>query len=477
MSAPANPSETTPEELERIIAAAAAAAPTLAASTPQERRELLHTVADALDDHADELLPIARQESHLPEARLRGEIARTTFQSRLLADEAVRAVEAVVDTADPAWPAGGRPDIRRMLVPVGPVLVFAASNFPFAFSVAGADTAAALAVGAPVIVKAHPGHPRLSRRTADIVSRCLPRGAFALIHGLEAGVAALRDPRIAAGAFTGSTAGGRHLADIAAARPRPIPFHAELGSTNPVFVTPAAAAARGAQIATGYVESFLLGAGQFCTKPGLLLVPTESAADMIDAAAQAVRSKGAAPLLNTHIEEGHARSRAALRGHPQVTEIVSGTGIEPALLETTAAALLADPEILGAECFGPTSVMVRYDDAAQLRRVAAAFEGELTATVHGEESGDDLAAELIALSARFAGRVLWNGWPTGVAVTHAMQHGGPYPATTSQFTSVGTSSLRRFQRPVAYQNVPDALLPAELRAANPLAIPRREHRQ
>ncbi|WP_280218594.1 aldehyde dehydrogenase (NADP(+)) [Nocardia neocaledoniensis] len=473
MNASFSLAETTPEELERIIAAAAVAS----ANTPAERRELLHTVAAALDDHADELIPIAQQESHLPEARLRSEVARTTFQLRLLGDEAVRAVEAVVDTEDPAWPAGGRPDIRRMLVPVGPVVVFAASNFPFAFSVAGGDTAAALAVGAPVIVKAHPGHPQLSRRTAEIVSQCVPEGMFALIHGVEAGVAALRDSRIAAGAFTGSTAGGRLLANIAASRPHPIPFHAELGSTNPVFVTPAAAAARGTQIATGYVESFLLGAGQFCTKPGLLLVPTEAAADMIDAAAQAVLAKGAAPLLNTHIEEGHARSRAALQGHPQVTEIVAGTGIEPALLATTAAAFLAEPEILGAECFGPTSVVVRYGDAAQIRRVAAAFEGELTATVHGEESADDLAAELIMLSARFAGRVLWNGWPTGVAVTHAMQHGGPYPASTSQFTSVGTSSLRRFQRPVAYQNVPDALLPAELRAANPLAIPRREQQQ
>ncbi|WP_433798454.1 aldehyde dehydrogenase family protein [Actinomycetospora sp. CA-084318] len=462
------------------IAAAADAAGWWADATPGSRRRVLAAVADALDAAADELVGLAGTESHLPEARLRGELARTTFQLRLLGDAAADALEPIVDAADPSWPAGGRPDLRRVLVPVGPVLVFAASNFPFAFSVLGGDTAAALAAGCPVVVKVHPGHPALSARVAALAQEAIttagaPAGTLGLVSGVDEGVTALRDPRIAAGAFTGSPAGGRALADVAAARARPIPFYAEMGSVNPVFVTPAAARARAETVAGGFVDSYLLGAGQFCTKPGLLFVPASPAGD--DLVAEATRRAGAraaAPMLDDRIRDAHGAARTALVGHPAVRVLVRGAGPEdPALLTVDAATLLADPEALAAECFGPTSLVVRYRDEAELLVVARHFVGELTATVHGEP-GEAVAGELVRIAAGFAGRVLWNGWPTGVAVSHAQQHGGPYPAATGSFTSVGTTSIRRFLRPVAFQDVPDALLPPALRRANPLGLVRRE---
>lgn len=471
--------------VEAALRLAESAAPELAATAPGERRRLLHAVADALDAAADDLVPVALSESHLPEPRLRGELARTTFQLRLLGDEVADGapLELVVDHADPEWPAGGRPDLRRMLVPVGPTVVFAASNFPFAFSVAGGDTAAALAAGAPVVLKAHPGHPELSARTGAIVHGALraagaPDGTFAVVHGEEAGRTALLDARVQAGAFTGSLRGGRALADLAASRPRPIPFHAEMGSVNPTFVTPGAAAARTGAIATGFVASYLLGAGQFCTKPGLLFLPAHGADDLVATIAAEVRDRSAAPLLTGAIATGHAGARAALAGHDGVETVVGPradadtAGPAPALLQTDVATLLADPDTLTAECFGPTALVVVYRGLDELRAAAALFTGELTATVHGEEH-EPVSAELVAVAARFAGRVVWNGWPTGVAVTHAQQHGGPYPATTSTHTSVGTTSIRRFQRPVAYQDVPDALLPSPLREGDSLGLARR----
>jgi NADP-dependent aldehyde dehydrogenase len=470
--------DTTTVDLDTVIAAASAAAPALAATPPAQRRELLVAIADALDVAAEELVPVAQRESHLTEERLRGELSRTTFQLRLHGDTV--AVGA-------GWPAGGRPDLRRVLVPVGPVLVFAASNFPFAFSVAGGDTAAALAAGAPVVLKAHPGHPELSARTAAIITDALaahgaPHATFAIIYGERAGRDALLDPRIEAGAFTGSPHGGRALADLAAGRERPIPFYAEMGSVNPVFVTPAAAAARAREIATGYVDSFLLGAGQFCTKPGLLFVPASHREAVLDAAAAAVRERGAAPLLTGAIAAAHARSRSALCSHPGIRAIVgdgdsAGSGgypdcPPPVLLATELTTLLDDVEAIAAECFGPTSIVVSYRDTGDLHAALGVFTGELSATVHGE-SDEPLAAELVTAVARFAGRVIWNGWSTGVAVSHAQHHGGPYPAATGVFTSVGTTSIRRFLRPVAYQNVPDALLPAPLRDDNPWGLSRR----
>jgi len=465
--------------IETLLAAASAAHAPFAALRPAVRAGLLRRMALALDSAAADLIPIAQQETKLPEARLKGELSRTTFQLRLFADVLLDGayLEATIDSADPKWPPAPRPDLRRMLLPVGPVVVFAASNFPFAFSVAGGDTASALAAGCPVVLKAHPGHPRLGDRTADVVRAALreggaPEGTFAIFHGDEAGRAALLDPRIKAGAFTGSTHGGRALFDLASSRPVPIPFYAEMGSVNPVFVTESAARARGAE----YLDSYTLGAGQFCTKPGFLFVP-ESAAEEIELRLVAgILDRAAAPLLNERIATGYSSVLGKLRAHPAIRMIhagqETGSGPGPTLLGTTAKSLVAQRDELLVECFGPTSVVVRYAGEDELIASARIFAGELTASIHGE-SGDAIAPQLFAELSERAGRVLWNGWPTGVAVSHAMHHGGPYPSTTSALhTSVGPTSIRRFLRPVCYQSVPQNLLPEALQDANPLDIPR-----
>ncbi|WP_426998109.1 aldehyde dehydrogenase family protein [Pseudarthrobacter sp. N5] len=472
---------TTDAELEPFLAAADLAAGPLAALQPAGRAQLLNAVADALDGSANQLIPVAQRETRLAEARLRGELARTTFQLRLFG-EVLRDggyLDARIDHADADWPMGGpRPDLRRVLVPVGPVVVFAASNFPFAFSVAGGDTASALAAGSPVLLKAHSGHPELSRLTAAVVVSALaaagaPEGTFALIAGTAAGAAALRDPRIKAGAFTGSIPGGRALFDIASSRPEPIPFYGELGSNNPVFVTEAAAAERGAEIAADFVASFTLGAGQFCTKPGTLVVPNGSG---IVEALRAAALPPAAPLLNERIQSGYTEVLQGLRGNPRLEVLVQGAEPladppSPTLLLTTAADVLAEPHALQGECFGPTAVVVAYDDESQLPGIAESFEGQLTATIHGTDSCQ--AAGLVEILTRKAGRVLWNQWPTGVSVTYAQQHGGPYPATTAAgSTSVGTAAIERFLRPVAYQGFPQHLLPEALREENLLGVPR-----
>ncbi|TCJ37733.1 MULTISPECIES: aldehyde dehydrogenase (NADP(+)) [unclassified Parafrankia] len=469
-------------DTEALLAAAAAARP-FGALAPAARASMLRAVADALDAAAETLVPVAMRETRLPEPRLRGELVRTTFQLRLFAGllDDGRYLEATIDPPDPAWPTGPRPDLRRMLIPVGPVLVFAASNFPFAFSVAGGDTAAALAAGCPVLLKAHPGHPELSRLTAAVVTAALaaagaPAGTLALIEGDEPARAALVDPRVRAGAFTGSEHAGRLLFNLAAARDEPIPFYAEMGSVNPVFVTEAAAARRGPEIWAGYVESYTLGTGQFCTKPGLLFAPAGSAeADLV----RLVSARPATPLLGERIAAGYRDTLGGLTGHPAVRVLAAGagttTGVTPTLLATGVADWLRDPGTLAVECFGPTSLLVAYDDPADLLAVARALGGQLTATVHGEDTDGVLAADLLAELRERAGRVLWNGWPTGVSVSPAMTHGGPYPATTSLHTSVGTTSISRFLRPVTYQSLPERLLPEPLRDDNPWGIPQNRH--
>ncbi|HCA87932.1 MAG TPA: aldehyde dehydrogenase (NADP(+)), partial [Streptomyces sp.] len=473
--------DTAPEALDAVLAAASAAAGPLAALRPARRATLLRAAADALDAAAGDLMPVAMRESSLPEQRLTGEVARSSGQLRLFADalEEGSYLEAVIDTADPDAAPVPRPDLRRMLVPLGPVLVFAASNFPFAFSVPGGDTASALAAGAPVVLKAHPGHPELSRRTGEVLAEALcaagaPEGTFAVVHGTDTGTAALTDPRIKAAAFTGSVSGGRALMDIAASRPEPIPFYGELGSLNPVFVTPAAVAARGDAIADGYVASFTLGTGQFCTKPGLLFLPEGHGLE--ERLTDAVRATASAGMLADRIRAGHAEERDRLAGLGAVRTLVRGgddaAGVAPTLLATTAGELLADPGALLTECFGPTSLVVEYAGTDELHAAAETFGGTLTATVHAEES-DDVAPLLERLRDR-TGRILFNGWPTGVAVAAAMHHGGPWPATTaSVHTSVGTTAVRRFLRPICYQNAPQSLLPEALADRNTLGLPRR----
>ena len=466
-------------ELETLLSAAEHAREPFAALPAATRAEALRRVADALDTAAGELVPLAHRETNLAATpRLDHELGRTTFQLRLLAETVTEGayLEVVLDSPDSCWPAGGRADLRRMLVPVGPVAVFAASNFPFAFSVAGGDTAAALAVGCPVVVKANPGHPLLSDRVGALVSAALsaagvPDGAFGVVHGFEDGRALVVDSRIKAGAFTGSLAGGRALFDLASARPDPIPFYAEMGSVNPVFVTADAAAERAESIAEGYVASFTLGAGQFCTKPGLVFVPAAEAPAFEAFVAAALAGRVAEPLLNSDIETRYATGLDALRAHPAVRTLVTGQGAAPTLLGCDAADFLTGD--LAHECFGPVSMVVRYSSEEELTACARSFTGELAASVHGSLP-DETVSRLVAVLSERVGRVLWNGWPTGVAVTYAMQHGGPYPATTAPaFTSVGTTSLRRFLRPVVYQNMPQALLPEVLRDGNPLDVPRR----
>ncbi|MCM6762560.1 aldehyde dehydrogenase (NADP(+)) [Rathayibacter sp. ZW T2_19] len=464
--------------LDAVLDRSSSAARILRSTPDTDRAGWLEAVADALDAARDELVAIAHDETHLAPARLVGEVARTTGQLRLFAavvrEGSFR--EAVIDHAAPeAVPP--RPDLRRILVPLGPVANFAASNFPFAFSVAGGDTAAALAAGCPVVVKAHSGHRELSRRTAEVVTDALreagaPDGVFALVEGREAGTALVAHPAVRAASFTGSVAGGRALFDIATGRPDPIPFYGELGSVNPVVVTPGASEARAAELARGLAASFTLGAGQFCTKPGIVLVPEGSA--IPGAAASAVAGTAAAELLTPSIADAFAGGWASLASLPGVevlTEATAGPeGVTPGLLRVPLEVLLAEP-LLREELFGPVTLLVTYSDLEEAVAALAGFEGSLTGTVHAEP-GEDVAA-LVAVLAERVGRVLFDGWPTGVAVTWSQHHGGPWPATTSLFTSVGATSIRRFQRPIAFQDAPEQLLPEELRESNPLGVPRR----
>ncbi|MGV9709788.1 aldehyde dehydrogenase (NADP(+)) [Gordonia sp. NPDC003424] len=471
--------ETDIPEVDVTLARAVAAHSRWTATPAQTRAETLRSIARALRAAADDLIPIARAETHLPEARLRGELKRTAFQLDVFAEVLLDGsyADARIDHADADWPMGApRPDLRRYRRPIGPVLVFAASNFPFAFSVIGGDTASALAAGNAVVVKAHPGHAELSDRTAAVVRRALRSvGAdsdlLQVIHGRDAGPHALRDPRIKAAGFTGSIAGGRALFDIATSRSEPIPFYGELGSNNPVFVTRAAAADRGDEIVAGFITSFTQNAGQFCTKPGTLFVPAGSG--IVESLAAATLPS-ADPMLNDTIDTAFRAGVEELAAHPGVTVLVRTIDGESSpgavLLHTTIDQLLADPTALQKECFGPTALVVEYDDESQLTTAASTFDGQLTATLQAQDTCD--VADLIAVLVEKAGRVLFNQWPTGVSVTYAQQHGGPYPATTAVgTTSVGTAAIERFLRPVAFQNFPQHLLPPELRDDNPVAVP------
>ncbi len=476
--------DTTQAELDTVLQRAADAADAFGAQSPATRARQLVAVADALDAASGELVPLAIAESNLSEGRLTGELKRTTFQLRLFAEVLDEGgyLQATLDRADAGFALGAKPDLRRILQPVGPVLVFAASNFPFAFSVAGGDTASALAAGCPVVLKGHPGHPQLSVRTGEIIIKALqsagaPDGAFSVVLGFEVGTAALQDPRIKAAAFTGSVPGGRALFDIASSRPTPIPFFGELGSINPVFVTPSAVRARGEEIAKGYVTSYSGNAGQLCTKPGLLFLPADHGLD--DVLAAESKAVAAHRLLNERLHEGYCGRRATVTKAPGVRVLAEGSvddGAVPTLLATDVDTLLANREALLEEVFGPLSIVVTYSSEDEARRAAEAFEGNLTATLHAEAEDTEFAATLVNRLRERAGRVLFNGWPTGVAVSPAMQHGGPYPATTdARFTSVGTASIDRFLRPVTYQNVPQDLLPTALRDDNPWGIPQTIH--
>lgn len=466
--------------LDEVAAAARRAFATTVASTAAERASWLTAVADALDAAAAELVPLADEESHLGTVRLTGELARTTAQLRLFATAILEGsyLEATIDHPDPTT-TPPRPDLRRILRPLGPVAVFSASNFPFAFSVAGGDTASALAAGCPVIVKGHSAHPRLSRRTAEVVAGALaaagaPEGVFGHVEGRDQGVALVQHPEIRAVGFTGSLHGGRALFDLASSRPDPIPFYGELSAVNPVLITDAALAARADELAAGLAASFTLGAGQFCTNPGVVFVPSGS--DFAARVAAAVGTPTPVQMLTDGIATAFADGLAGLAAREDVSVVAGDADQQPGtgsavVLSTTTSAVLADPQALLTECFGPSTLVVEYDDIDDALDAIRAVGGSLTATVHAEP-GEELGG-ILAVLTEVAGRVLFAGWPTGVAVSWAQQHGGPWPSTTSIHTSVGVTAVRRFLRPVAYQDGPDAALPVELREENLLGIPRR----
>jgi NADP-dependent aldehyde dehydrogenase len=368
MTVPATSDDTAPDELDRLVAAAADAAPRLVDSRPADRAGWLEHLATRLDAAAEELIPLAAGETNLGRDRLQGELKRTTFQLRLFAEVLHDGsfLQATIDHADPDWPMGARPDLRRMLRPIGPVAVYAASNFPFAFSVAGGDTASALAAGCPMLLKASPSHPELSTATGDLVTDALteagaPAGIFAVVRGFETGTALVQDPRIRAAAFTGSLRGGRALFDLAVARPEPIPFYGEMGSVNPAFVTPDGTL-QADDVAAGFVNSISLGNGQFCTKPGLLFAPAGSGLDERVAALAGARP--AAPMLSDHIRSGYSDALARLAERPGVRVIagqVEQSGDPaPTVLATTVSDVLADPDALTEECFGPAALVVSY---------------------------------------------------------------------------------------------------------------------
>lgn len=472
---------TTAGELDAAVGAAHRAFEQARLADPHRRAGWLEAIAAGLEQDAAGLVQTAVAETHLGTARLEGELKRTVFQLRLFAAE-IRLGEhfdATIDHADPNWSMGPRPDLRRYNVPLGVVGVFGASNFPFAFSVMGGDSASALAAGCAVVHKAHDAHAGLAARTARTVIDALegagaPSGLFSMVTGRQAGEALVDHPQVKAIGFTGSTAGGRALLDRIAARPEPIPFFGELGGINAVFVTGRAWAARRADILAGYAASFTLGMGQFCTKPGLLFVPAGQADDVRRELAQALAGFTPARLLSPRLHDGYSDAVSRLRDTDGVDILVEGDFAEepaPTVLLTTADEVRKNPELLRQEMFGPASLVVAYDDESGLPALAGLLEGQLTTTLQAE--ADDDVAALAARLADTSGRVLWNGWPTGVTVSYAQHHGGPYPATTSATTSVGTAAVRRFLRPVAYQDFPADRLPEPLQDSNPWQVPQR----
>jgi NADP-dependent aldehyde dehydrogenase len=480
--------EATAGEVAAAAAAAAEAAPMLRRCSPDQLAGLLEGIAEELEADGDAIVARADEESGLGAPRLPGELARTTGQLRLFARVLADGhhLDAVIDHADPgATPP--KPDLRRANVPVGPVAVFGASNFPLAFGVAGGDTASALASGCPVVAKAHPANAGTSELVAAAIVRAvagagLPAGTFSLLQGegVDVGRELVLAPEIAAVGFTGSLRGGRALHDLAATRPEPIPVYAEMGSINPVWVTRAAAEARTEAIAEGLAGSFTMGSGQFCTKPGVAFIPAGDAGErLIDGLREQVAESVVGPLLASRIADAFRDGGDRLAAVAGVEVVARGPEPQaegwrarPTVLRCDVATW-RDNDVLGEECFGP-ALLVVTGEAEELRTAAAGLEGNLTATIHSEPGDEHAVAELVEVLSDRVGRIIHNGYPTGVAVTWAQHHGGPYPATTApRDTSVGTGAIRRFLRPVAHQDADQAVLPAALRDDNPWGLPRR----
>ncbi len=478
---------TAPAAVAAICAAAAQATGPLSSLVPGKRAELLRTMAASLEAERETLVSLADRESALGPGRLNGELSRTTGQLELFAQvlEDGHCFEAILDYAD-ATVAPPAPDLRRMLVSLGAVAVFGASNFPFAFSAAGGDTASALAAGSAVVVKAHGAHARLDSEVVRILrAACeeagLAAGTVGIIYGRKAATELVKDPNIRAVGFTGSEHAGRMLMDVAAARPAPIPFYAEMGSLNPFVVSESVTRNKATGTAAGIAASVTQGHGQFCTKPGLVFVPAGGPGDVLVAE---LRTQVAATpsqfMLSIAIRDGFRANVEKIMATGGVRTLVNaadpagtGSAANAALAETTAAQLLADPSIL-IECFGPAALVVRYSGVEELLNALGAVPASLTLSLHADASEADLINSVAQLGTEKTGRLIFNGFPTGVAVNWSQHHGGPYPAAASAlFTSVGAGAIRRFQRPVAYQGWPDGLLPPHLQEANPLGLPRR----
>jgi len=466
----------TPEHVNAAVSAAEQAFASYGYSTRAERAKFLRAIATEIDARGNEITAIGIRETGLPEMRLNGERGRAVGQFQLFADllDAGDYLDRRHDEALPDREPLPRPDLRLMQRPVGPVAVFGASNFPLAFSTAGGDTAAALAAGCPVVVRGHSAHPGI----ADLVAQALDAaikscgmhpGTFSQIQGgdYSVGQALVTHPLIKAVGFTGGLAGGRALYDLCAARPEPIPFYGELGSVNPMFLLPAALGARGDSIASGWAQSLTMGAGQFCTNPGVAVVIGGSDADAFSAAAKDALSEiDSQTMLTDGITSAYREGRERVRSTTGVNELL-GTSCDnrnasPSLFVTTGKDWLAD-DTLGEEVFGPLGMIIVAADADELTAIATSLKGQLTCTLHMDDADSDFARSLLPILERKAGRILANGFPTGVEVCDSMVHGGPYPASTNfGATSVGTMSIRRFLRPVAYQNIPPAILPADL---------------
>lgn len=479
LTTPTTLEDTSPAGVDAAARDARADGVALSAMTRQERAVLLERIADAVGASASELVALAGAETGLGEARLEGEIVRAAGQFRLFADVLRDGayLEAMIDHPD-----GAGPDVRRMLVPIGPVAVFGASNFPFAFSVLGGDTASALAAGCGVIAKAHPAHPLTSARSAEVIAHALANSlpgvaGVRLVFGLQAGLDAVRHPSVAAATLTGSVGAARGIMAAIAEREDPIPFFGELSSINPLLVFPGAARSRGAEIAAGLFDSFTGSGGQLCTKPGCAFVPTGSDGDVL-VAELAARVAAAPPVvllsstIREHFESGVARQIAV--GAEEVAAAsgaVPGAGfdVRPRLLQVDESALTGP---LAAECFGPVLVVVRYDDPVGLPRAVRSLPPSLTVSIHADADDDrDIVRAVTDASVQSSGRIVFDGYPTGVRVSWAQHHGGPWPSTNSQHTSVGATAIRRFLRPVAFQNAPEWALPDALREGT--VIPRR----
>jgi NADP-dependent aldehyde dehydrogenase len=468
-------------DVDAACAAAAEAFAEYRCTTSEQRAQFLEAIAANIETVKDALVERAVAESGLPQARLNGEVGRTTGQLRLFAG-VLREGSWNAARIDPALPDRTplpRPDIRQRSIPLGPVAVFGASNFPLAFSVAGGDTASALAAGCPVVVKAHDAHPGTSelvgRAISDAVAAAgLPAGTFSLLYGFgpELGVTLVTDPRIKAVGFTGSRSAGMALVAAAAGRPEPIPVYAEMSSINPVFLLDGALAGHGSDLGRAFVNSLTLGSGQFCTNPGLVIAVDGKGLDtFVTAANDALVQSSATPMLTPGIADAYANgvtelsAEADLIGRGEAGD--SQTSCRAALFATDVNHFLSS-KTLQAEVFGSSSLIVRCSDPAEMRSVAEHIEGQLTATVHADESDYDEVRQLLPLLELKAGRILFDGWPTGVEVCHAMVHGGPSPATSdSRTTSVGARAIERYLRPVCYQDMPKSLLPSAIADGNP----------